>query len=302
MTYSAQILCDSLAPCGKRLTTFELVFPKSLLAEFNKHGMVANSAASSRAIPTATLIERVRKAPVLPPFWGKNRPGMQATEVLDDGAGEEATREWLLARDDAVRHARRLLVLGAHKQEVNRLLDPFVFTTVVATATEWENVFFLRDHPDAQPGLAQTMRVAHRLWRESTPRPLQEGEWHLPLIREEDRDEVRRSLAPPHGLVVYGDRRPDRLVSQVDARLLRISVGRVARTSYVNHAGVRSHADDLALYDRLLAGVPKGEPGHWGPFDAPAMALSSRERHGKYLGFIPARKFWREEHRGAVLP
>ena len=56
---SVKILADSLNLSGNRLTTFELTFPRVILAEFNTHRMISRNAASSRAIPTEKLIQRV---------------------------------------------------------------------------------------------------------------------------------------------------------------------------------------------------------------------------------------------------
>jgi hypothetical protein len=37
MSYGAKILADSISPDGFRLTTFEVCFPRIVLAEFNTH-------------------------------------------------------------------------------------------------------------------------------------------------------------------------------------------------------------------------------------------------------------------------
>ena len=47
MSYSAKILADSLNPCGVRLTTFEITFPRIVLAEFNTHRVFSRNSASS---------------------------------------------------------------------------------------------------------------------------------------------------------------------------------------------------------------------------------------------------------------
>ena len=55
--------------------------------------------------------------------------------------------------------------LNVHKQVANRLLEPFMWHTVIVTATEWDNFFNLRCHPDAQPEIrlvAESMRAAVR--------------------------------------------------------------------------------------------------------------------------------------------
>jgi cysteinyl-tRNA synthetase len=51
----------------------------------------------------------------------------------------------------AVEQAERLLELKIHKQLANRLLEPFLWHTVIVTATDWSNFFALRANPEAQP-------------------------------------------------------------------------------------------------------------------------------------------------------
>ena len=79
MSYAAEILADTIAPCGVRLTTFKVTFPRFILAEFNTHRALSRNAASSRAIPVRRLLEQVEREPFIPEHWGANEPGMQAT-------------------------------------------------------------------------------------------------------------------------------------------------------------------------------------------------------------------------------
>ena len=106
MTYAARILADSLAPSGVRLTTFEVRFPRFILAEWNTHRMLSRNAASSRAVPVRKLLEQVETEPFVPEYWGANRPGMQATEELSERDAADARATWLQARDAACDHAR----------------------------------------------------------------------------------------------------------------------------------------------------------------------------------------------------
>ena len=139
MAYTARVLLDSVSPAGVRLTTLEVTFPRFVLAEFNTHRVFSRSSASSRAVPTSKLIERVEDDPVLPIEWGRNKAGMSAAELLSGDEETEAKRLWLEARDAAVMVARQLHELKVHKQALNRLLEPFLWHTVIVTSTEWEN-------------------------------------------------------------------------------------------------------------------------------------------------------------------
>jgi thymidylate synthase ThyX len=100
--YSVKILKDSFAPSGKRLTTWELTYPRFVHSELMTHRVFSRNAASSRAVPISKLIERVKTDPALPVWWGKNQAGMKAREELDPVAREQAIAVWLEARDAAV--------------------------------------------------------------------------------------------------------------------------------------------------------------------------------------------------------
>ena len=151
MAYHAEVLLDSVNPAGQRLTTFVLRFPRFVLSEFNTHRMFSRNASSSRAIPTTKLMQQLREDPVVPVEWGRNQAGMQAREVLDAVAASAAEAEWLAARDAALAHAEQLRAIGAHKQIVNRVLEPWMWTSVIVSSTTYDNFFTLRCHPDAQP-------------------------------------------------------------------------------------------------------------------------------------------------------
>jgi hypothetical protein len=78
--YEAKIILDSVGPNAARLTTFELQYPRIVHAELMTHRVFSRNSASSRAIPTERLLERIERDPVLPVWWGKNQSGMQARE------------------------------------------------------------------------------------------------------------------------------------------------------------------------------------------------------------------------------
>src|SRR5574343_569748 len=81
---TAKIIKDSISPVGKRITTFELEYPRFVHSELMTHRVFSRNAASSRAIPIETMIKQVLENPAMPVWWGKNQAGMQAKEELDD--------------------------------------------------------------------------------------------------------------------------------------------------------------------------------------------------------------------------
>ena len=187
MAYSARVLLDSIGPAGVRLTTLEVTFPRFVLSEFNTHRVYSRNSASSRAVPTSKLLEKIENDPVLPLEWGRNKAGMSANDVLDPADEERAKSVWLSAREAAVEHARRLMELKVHKQELNRILEPFLWHTVIVTSTEWENFFTLRCAPTAQPEIREAAVRMRAALAASTPRPVAYGGWHLPLVQNDER-------------------------------------------------------------------------------------------------------------------
>lgn len=181
-TINAKIILDSISPLGVRLTTFELEYPRFILAEFNTHRMISKNTASSRAIPVQKMLELINTNPAVPVEWGKNQPGMRADTQVDPETAKNAEFTWLQARDHAVRFAQVLHELNIHKQVANRILEPFQTVKTVCTATEWANLWHLRDHPDAQPEFRELAHQMHKLYRESQPQPVHWWEWHLPYV------------------------------------------------------------------------------------------------------------------------
>jgi len=225
--YSAKILADSISPLEIRLTSMEVSYPRMVHSEILTHKVLSRNSSSSRAIPVTKMVEQVEKDPAIPVYWGKNQSGMQAREELDGIERWEAECEWLAARDSAVKHAKRLIEIGAHKQIVNRLLEPWMFITVVVTATEWANFFHLRCHPDAQPEVKLIADMMRELYLGNKPKPLDYGQWHLCYIQEDEKD--------------------------LDIELLKkLSVARAARVSYLTQSGVRDHEKDIKLHDDLI--------------------------------------------------
>lgn len=251
MTIEVKILADSvhMAEGGRssRLTTMQLKFPRFIHAEFMSHRVLSRNASSSRAIPVQRLIEDVERDPAMPMYWGRNEPGMQASTELSEDEKRRAIAIWNDVRRDSIQYARFLAFsCNAHKQIVNRLLEPFSHISVVVSSTKWQNFFALRCHPAAQPEmrlLAEAMREARRA---STPRVLAPGEWHLPYITDDMRG--RDSL-----------------------ELCKISAARCARVSYLRHDGTPAPVEeDLTLFERLA----HAKPPHASPLEHQARATS----------------------------
>jgi thymidylate synthase ThyX len=250
MAFGARILADSISEAGARLTTFEVTIPRIVLAEFNTHRMLSRNSASSRAIPVDKMISLVVDDPYIPTHWGRNQRGMQAGEEVSAPVQFDCELDWLQARNCAVQQARILLERGIHKQITNRLLEPFLWHTVIVTATEWDNFFHLRNHPDAHPDIQVPAAMMQELLENNEPQWLDYGQWHLPLIQ-------------PDEWHFFRYREPDRADLKPTSwdEAVKISVGRCARVSYLTHDGKRDPQADIELYERLL------KSGHMSPFE-----------------------------------
>ena len=265
MAYECKIVLDSIGPAEVRLTTFEVTFPRIVLAEFNTHRMLSRNSASSRAIPIEKMIERVETDPFIPVHWGKKQKGMQAEEEVSKEMAWTAEVYWLRARDKALEAAKDLLDLGLHKQITNRLLEPFLWHTVICTATEWENFFNLRDSPLAQPEIQRIAALMKNLYTKNVPQAVEHGDWHLPLVTGFDREAL---WAEKYSV----------------EELCMISAARCARVSYLTHDKIRDPHKDLDLCESLI------DNGHMSPLEHPAQARLEAQPSGNLVGWRQYRK------------
>lgn len=178
---TAKIIADSYSAInGKRITTFELQYPRFIHSELMTHRLFSRNAMSSRAVPIEKMIDQVWSDPALPIHWGKNQSGMQAKEQLENTDSVEI--EWRAAACEAAISAKFLSEQGLHKQVVNRILEPWQLMKTVLTATEFDNFFWLRKHEDAQPEIKELAeRMYEQLeWNKLLTVELDAGDWHTP--------------------------------------------------------------------------------------------------------------------------
>jgi thymidylate synthase ThyX len=273
----ARVVADSISRDYKRITTFELRYHRFIHGEFMTHRLFSRNASSSRAIPVKTMLEQVAKEPATPIHWGKNKSGMQAEEELADGSSF-----WNDAASDASNVASIMAKELYHKQITNRLLEPFQFIKVVVTATEWDNFFHLRVHPDAQPEIQELAKTMKRAQDESTPDSLSALQWHLPYV---SKDEIN--------------------TAKTTEELIRASVSRCARVSYMKHDNTNpTLEEDSALYN-MLAVRPftdkngntfdESDPLHLSPLEHQAQPMvASTEWSGMKMGW------WRTEKNNGI--
>jgi hypothetical protein len=161
--------------------------------------------------------------------------------------------------------------MGVHKQIVNRVLEPYLFVEGIVTSTEWNNFFELRCHKDAQPEIQELANKIKIAINNSTPIKLNNDQWHLPYIKDDDYELINQ----------YPD---------IKFILQKISAARCCRVSYLLHDGTNPNVtDDLSLFNRLAGSVPK----HHSPLEhqaLPDLVYQYPEYHGNFDGFIQFRK------------
>ena len=264
MTISAKVIAAS-AHNGYKIATLELVYPRFIHSEFMTHRMFSRNASSSRAIPFKAMVQQIIDDVAMPVEWGKEQKGMQARETIDPDRVYGAEGVWRSASLAAVQFATMLSEdYRVHKQVANRILEPFLHIRVVCTATEWDNFFRLRLHPDAQPEIRVLAERMKEALDSAEYKDCVYGEWHLPYVGEELE-----------------------LMDTWDKVL--ISAARCARVSYRRSDGAMSdYKSDIALATRLMLDK------HLSPFEH--MARPAEVRGGRAANFVG----W-ESYRYALL-
>ena len=259
----AKVISDSVNKFDDRIVTLQLKYHRYIHAEVMTHRMFSRSASSSRAIPIKTIIAEVWNNPATPLHWGKNISGMQAKDELIGLKLILAKLIWKLSSKFACIFAYCLYGLGLHKQIGNRILEPFSFINVILTATEFDNFFMLRIHPDAQPEIQELATKMKKAIDSSSPTLLTQSEWHMPYITPKEKELYPESV------------------------LLKCSTARCARVSYSNHDG--SEPDvvrDIELHERLVGSIPL----HASPAEHQASPGYSSVFYDNFKGWVQYRR------------
>jgi len=256
------------------------------LAEINTHRILtktkdddcpifedlSRNAESSRAISFNAKLGRVTLSPYYPEdlpdgeLMGESK-GMQATAQMNPANKAEGQRLFRELAGVTAGYAKRIAEEGFHKQDVNRLLEPFSYTRGVISATEMANFFALRCDYRAFPPFRFLARCIWVALSRSKPVALNWGEWHLPFIKGEDWEE-----ATHRGTFLQHDKgdAPGAFRSWRECLLARWSAARCARVSYYQFGTKVTDWDkDSALYDRLAAESPM----HASPLEHPARCV-----------------------------
>lgn len=266
--YSAKVLADSITPAGVRVTTVVATLPRLILPQLNTHRLFSRdgyeqefsrNSASMRAIPTEQTIAAVREHPFVPATFNERIKGMGVGADFDIERTIVSHKHWMRAMHHASTLAEALNEIGLDKSRANHLIEPFMWHTVILTATEWENFIALRcpdgDVPDinfpAQLEMQEFAICVRNALNASTPKELEEGWWHVPYFDWDDEFELLRGLMG--GLIVP-------IEAAINAALL-VSARRCARVSY---AVIDLDEALMASYEK---GVKLAQDSHYSPME-----------------------------------
>lgn len=257
------------------LFTFELTFPRVLLPQLETHRGISRSGEdqgtyeqwaalspdnrggcdtwvdfsknveSSRAVPTLVKLQQIRDGDFFVPTFRAERPGMGGGDALDPVTQSTLRARYIDSAHEAADTVADLAARGACKEQVNRLLEPYLWCRVVATGTRemWEHFTALRTHAAAQGEMATLARAVVRGVADSQPRGF--GGGHLPY---------REWAAIAAAEVDDGNDRDER------KRLL--VAGRIGAISYGAH-----RATALNAIDCLRRATAMKERRHWSSFE-----------------------------------
>lgn len=331
----AEIIADSICPRGHRLTTFVLTFPRFILAELNTHRLFSRNSASSRAIPFEKMVKMVEEDPFIPIAWQKDHKGMQGSEYISEKMIQDwSVEKWLESRDNAVNLAKQLNQGGVTKQLCNRLLEPFMWHTVILTASEFDNFFELRcPKYEYSKDIYFKSRKDYENYYEEIHNKANDdrttldwlsinkgqSEIHMMELAECMRDarneSIPKQLQAGEWHIPFGDRIDNDRLEEVnritntgdyhpDQTKTKIATARCARVSYLNFEGKDDYEADIKLYNTLLAS------GHFSPFEHCAQVMDDEEYNNYYKGYLcdngtqtyayPESKGWCNNFRGFI--
>ena len=332
----AEIVAHSLSPQRDELISVLCTFPRIILAEVNTHRMLSKNTSSSRAIPFNKMVQAVKDNPFIPIAWQKHHSGMQGSEYLDAPIDITFAHDmWLEARNKAIKSATNLYNLGGNKEGVtkqlcNRLLEPFMWTTMLITGSRegWDNFFNLRC-PQYQTPVSQTVEP-QKSWKdllEVHSNPINEkliednkdnwlfklqhnkgqAEIHMMALAESIYDAVNESTPkqlkagewhiPFRNKIDYGlvgdishNRNDD---NHIQTLMVKISTAMAARTSYtvVGEEKGMDYQKMIDLHDRLIS----QDPPHSSPMEHACQAVTDEEYNNSFKG---QEKGWFRNYKG----
>lgn len=171
------------------LITVELRdLPRSVLADITRHRSCSFCVAGSRAANSKATIQRAKEDTYIPRPFLKNAKGMGGLEELPTHVQHDLTLRREVLLDFVVCAAEREISAGVKKEQVNRLLEPFIGCDLIFSTTGMEELLALRCAPDVDNALRIPMiDLADKLCSGMIcPEFPKLNSWSMPYLREEE--------------------------------------------------------------------------------------------------------------------
>jgi thymidylate synthase ThyX len=225
---SEVVLHTKYKDSGIEIFTLHLTFPTIILAELNVHSLLAKSTRSLRAVPFKRL---VKDATFTPYVFGENCAGMSHKQEIKTKRLSKFL--WNAAKYSSVFWATILNEIKVHKQVVNRILSPYMWSETVITGTKlaFENFIRLRNTEFAEPHIRiLAQKIKECLEQNVIQLSVEDRDWHIPYILKNEQDL--------------------RLTTK-----LKISAARCARVSYKSFLTNEPSTveEDLRLFEKLYS-------------------------------------------------
>ncbi len=301
--YSAKIIADSYNDYS-RITTIEVVMPRIILAEMNTHRAFSRNSASSRAIPSARMIDSIEKNPFVPMRWMKDHKGMQGSTYFGEVGSNFFDFVWKKISKESIDNIKRFQFsefeeeVCVSKQITNRLLEPFMFHKAVITTNEFgfENFISQRVSKHAEIHMNHVAELMLQAYNDSEAKYLENGMYHIPYSEGINRDAIRSIVYSDNSEAHFTQEQWESLFLQLQ---IQVSIARLARTSYTeitNEDQKDPNTEYQYLRDSKLFHELK-EKGHWSPFEHVAMSQHNKISMGGNLGpgWVQYRKTFIEE-------
>lgn len=271
-----KVIADSISEHGKRITTFELTYPRIIHSELMTHRLFSRNAMSSRAVPIHKMVAAIRESMAMPVRFGANQSGMQdkgeeheAVVKVKLGAAQlhlSGRDAWKVAGGVMCDFALAFEEAKYHKQVANRLIEPFQMMRTVLTATDFNNFRWLRCDADADPTFETVAEMMMAAYDNSTPELLKAGQWHTPYVEHwEDAQGNMGYMIKSSDVEGGEDTGPYKLLTEEEA--LAISASCCAQVSYRMLNSTYEKA--LDIYSRLVS----GKKVHASPFEHQATPM-----------------------------
>lgn len=215
---------------------------------------------------------------------------------------------WLFARDKAIEAACIMYCFGVTKQLCNRLLEPFMWHSVILTATEFENFFkqrcpkyalFSENIPIEFRSKKDLLRYVKQVeapeFKDSYDNLTQlewleinkgQAETHMMALAEAMWDALNEStpqlLQPGEWHIPYEELIDVKSIHPLDYKTkdsftpIKVSTAMCARESYTTIGDEKEFTIEkqIALHDKLINSDPK----HWSPTEHCSKAMTAVER------------------------